>query len=204
MPYVDTPLSQADISKFVFPLAYTVHTLAYGAFVGPARDAYDADAARADDLVAIVNHGARFLQAARYAPDSIVAYTTAPGNLNASHAGFWGRAEDITVPSDVGYITPGKPCADLAGAMAAGLAGAAYANIRRLNPSREQFETAASYMATAADLFEQVGEQGKRGARWIVIVIHRAIHHLNVASVVLFRWDGACFLFVLFRCGGPQ
>ena len=158
-PLVGSFLDAADASKFVFPLAYTLSMLSYGGFVGAARDAYKVDPVRRADLRAIINHGARFVRAARYAPDSIVAYTTAPGDLNASHAGFWGRAEDITVPSNVGYLTPGKPSADIAGAMAAALAGAAYVNVDDDSPTADELEAAASYVAVAADLFEQVREE---------------------------------------------
>ena len=160
-PLVGSFLDAADVSKFVLPLAYTVSMLSYGAFVGPARDSYGADRVRRTDLLAIVDHAARFLKATRYAPGGIVAYTTAPGSLNASHAGFWGRAEDITVPSDVGYLRPGLPSADLAGAVAAALAGAAYATVDDDVPTEAQMEAAAEYVATAADLFEQ-GEKVRR------------------------------------------
>ena len=170
-PLVGSFLDAADVSKFVFPLAYTLSLLSYGGFVGSARDAYDVDPMRRDDLRAIINHGARFVRQARYAPGSIVAYTTAPGNLNASHAGFWGRAEDITVPSDVGRLTPDKPSADIAGAMAAALAGAAYVNVDDEAPEADQMEAAASYVALAADLFEQVRrrerEREGRGGRGV-------------------------------------
>ena len=40
-PLVGSFLDAADVSKFVFPLAYTLSMLSYGGFVGAARDAYE-------------------------------------------------------------------------------------------------------------------------------------------------------------------
>lgn len=81
-PLVGGFFDAADVSKFVFPLAYSLSLLAYGAFVGPARGAYAVDALRRDDLVWILTRGCDFLMASRYdKAGGIIAYTTAKGNL---------------------------------------------------------------------------------------------------------------------------
>lgn len=81
-PLIGGFLDAADVSKFVFPLAYSLTVLSYGAFVGPARGAYAVDAMRRDDLVSILVRGCDFLVATRYdTSGGIVAYTTAKGNL---------------------------------------------------------------------------------------------------------------------------
>ena len=102
-----------------------------------------------------------------------------------SHAGFWGRAEDIDVPSDVGYLVPGKPSADLAGAVSAALSlcafalasaadasalvaaedsdgsssaaavSAAAARFTRLRDGRSALDVAGTYLSVAADLHAQ-------------------------------------------------
>ena len=88
-PLVGGFLDAADVSKFVFPLAYSLSVLAYGAFVGPARGAYAVDALRRDDLVSILTRGCDFLVASRYdAAGGIVAYTTAKGNLTQVRSFF--------------------------------------------------------------------------------------------------------------------
>ena len=81
-PLIGGFLDAADVSKFVFPLAYTLSVLAYGTFVGPARGFYAVDPLRRNDLVTILTRGCDFLVASRYdTAGGIVAYTTAKGNL---------------------------------------------------------------------------------------------------------------------------
>lgn len=72
-----------DLTRFTFPAAYTVATLALGFLEFP--DAYE-QAGQVDYMLGNLKWGADWLNAARYQPDAFVAVTWMPGEtVNASH-----------------------------------------------------------------------------------------------------------------------
>ncbi|KAI8463040.1 MAG: Six-hairpin glycosidase-like protein [Monoraphidium minutum] len=139
-----------DTTRFTFPAAYTIATLALGYLAFP--EGYQ-KAGQDMALKQNIKWGADWLLKARFNSTALVAATWAPGEtIKAAHL-FWGHPEDIVPPATVRVLPPGKPGADLLAQAAAALAAAAV--VLRENSA----DYAAELVSTAEGLYAQAKEQ---------------------------------------------
>ncbi|WIA22858.1 hypothetical protein OEZ86_009804 [Tetradesmus obliquus] len=138
-----------DLTRFTFPAAFTVSTLALSFL--EFKDAYAA-AGQVDAMLATLKWGADWLNAARYAPDAFVAVTWKPGaTVRESHL-YWGRPEDLTGPAQVRALVSPQKGADLLAMGAAALAAVSVVFQER-DPgySQELLDTAQSLYLQATE-----------------------------------------------------
>lgn len=139
-----------DTTRFTFPAAYSIATLALGFIAFP--EGYQ----RASQVAALKSNlrwGADWLLKARYTPQHLVAATWAPGaSIRQAHL-FWGHPEDIRTPASVRVLGPGQPGADLLAQAAAALAATAVV-LKQDDP-----DYAGLLVSEAQGLFAQAKDQ---------------------------------------------
>ncbi|GBF92005.1 endoglucanase A [Raphidocelis subcapitata] len=139
-----------DTTRFTFPAAYSMATLALGFIAFP--EGYQR-ATQVAELKANLRWGADWLLKARYSPQHLVAATWAPGaSIRQAHL-FWGHPEDIRTPASVRVLGPGQPGADLLAQAAAALAATAVV-LRQDDP-----DYAGLLVSEAQGLFTQAKDQ---------------------------------------------
>ena len=139
-----------DTTRFTFPAAYTIATLALGYVAFP--EGYDANG-QAARLKANLRWGADWILKARFSPQHLVAATWAPGKTISQAHLFWGRPEDIRGASTVRALGPGDAGADLLAQASAALSATAYV-LRADDPAY-----ARQLVSVAAGLYEQAKNQ---------------------------------------------
>lgn len=108
------------MTRFTFPTAFTVSTLALAYLEFP--DSFAASAGTAESLLSSLRWAADWLVAARYAPGAFVAVTWAPADTIKESHDWWGRPEDIRQPAQVRALKAPQAGADLLAQGAAALA----------------------------------------------------------------------------------
>ncbi|KAF8066338.1 celD [Scenedesmus sp. PABB004] len=140
-----------DATRFTFPAAFTVSTLALGFLEFP--EAFDG-AGQTDHMLETLRWGADWLLKARYADGALVAVTWLPGaapDVRASHL-MWTRPEEMPGASAVRSLVAPQRGADLLAQAAAALAAVSVVFVER-DPdySRELLDAAEGLYRQAID-----------------------------------------------------
>lgn len=143
-----------DMTRFTFPMAFTVANLALAYLEFP--DAFGSGS-NVDSLMGSLKWAADWLMAARYAPDAFVAVTWAPGRTIKDSHDWWGKPEEIKQRAEVRVLKAPKPGADLLGQGAAALAA-----VSTVFQERDP-KYSAKLLEVARGLYNQVCKQLKRG-----------------------------------------